>query len=504
MTFLSKNPNLNLVADSRQVNQSSVFFAILGSASDGHTYLPLAIAQGAQALVVQKEHPLAKGLNALTAKVFQVESSRKAWAEAWRQKTASPDTKLFVLGITGTNGKTSMAHMAEHILNLAKKPCAVMGTIDHHLGDKIWPTTMTTPGADILFPRLNEFIEQGAKACAMEISSHGLHQNRAEGLAIDAAIFSNLTNDHLDYHLDLHDYFASKQLLFTRLLEPSTKSSKVAVINLMDDWGTKIQISSAYKTFYLYDSGAKSFNEKKIFDFLKEQKSKFPVVACDLRILESNQYGSHFTLDIDGVNLKLQLPCVGEFQVYNWVQVVISLWDLINDPEIFRQASLTFAGVPGRLQKVLAPGSDKNIFIDYAHTPDALERALQSLKRTTDSGSITVVFGCGGDRDQSKRPLMAKVSESGADHVIVTNDNPRTEDPEKIANQILAGFKKIKPEVILDRQSAIAAGINKLKTSEDILLIAGKGHEDYQILGTQKIHFSDYEQALKLIHKGEI
>ncbi len=547
LSFVSQHPEWIPVADSRQVNEHSIFFAIAGTQSDGHAYIPEVIKKGVAALVLQEEPsslssataslgkprlkkenftasaeqlPRASSIAAksalknFTGDVFYVPNSRKAWAEVWRHRSGCPDEKLFLVGITGTNGKTSMAHMAEHILNIAGDTCAVMGTINHHLQDKVWPTAMTTPGADILFPRLKEFLAEGAKACALEISSHGLDQNRAENLNLNAAIFSNLTNDHLDYHKGLEDYFLAKEKLFTRLLTPSQKKKKIAVINLMDDWAKKIILSKKYKTMYLYEKDSDTVSHQHRMDFIAEQRKKYPVYTCEIEIIKSDQHGSQICLHVEEKNDKgelektkigMNLPVVGRFQAYNWAQVALSVRDHIGNDAVLQRAAQTFSGIPGRLQKVILDQSFKNVFVDYAHTPDALMRSLESLRQIT-KGQIVVVFGCGGDRDKAKRPLMAQVAERGADQIIVTNDNPRTENPEDIVQDILSGFdpeREALPWILMDRKQAIAKGLELLKSADDVLLIAGKGHENYQIVGEQKNHFSDYETAYELLQKGE-
>lgn len=512
LSFISQNPELNLVSDSRAVNEQSLFFAIVGSQSDGHDYLEQVTQKKAAGLVLQTGHPSIEGkaLQEYSGQIFYLPNTRKAWAEAWKIKSGSIDEKLFILGVTGTNGKTSMVNMAEHILNSADQACAVMGTINHHLLNKVWPTTMTTPGSEILYPRLQEFYAEGAKACAMEISSHGLDQRRTEGLNINAAIFSNLTNDHLDYHKDLDEYFLAKEKLFTQLLAPSNKKNKVAVINLMDAWGSKVIINKKYKTYYLYEKDLNAEAHERRMSFIAAQKKKYNVVSCEIEIVKSDQYGSRMIVTIEedaplkgaknqAAKIGFNLPIVGKFQAMNWAQVALALRDHVNNDAVLQSAAQTFAGIPGRLQKVQSR-SHKNIFVDYAHTPDALQRSLESLRQIT-KGQVVVIFGCGGDRDKAKRPEMAQVAERLADHVIVTNDNPRTESPEAIAEEILQGFEEMKPKVLLDRKAAIEAGVASIESADDVLLIAGKGHEDYQIFGNERVHFSDYETAFEILQR---
>lgn len=534
--FLKTHTNLKLVSDSRSADSESLFVAIRGSTSDGHKYLQSVYDQGCRHFIVEEDSVISKFKSTTFLKV---ESTRKAWSQAWRLKSITPDQDLTVLAVTGTNGKTSITLMIEHILNASNISCAVMGTIDHHLKleseTKIWPSNLTTPGAEILYPRLSEMKALGAQAVALEISSHALDQNRAEELQLDVAIFSNLTEDHLDYHPDLNHYYESKLKLFEKLLQESSKSLKVSVLNYMDPWVrryepkfglTEILVEGYQKLedfghnvrtnilrikkhslsgleFELQLDARGDIKSSPASIFNAEPKMKSKMQASDKSVLNSH-------------TLKFNLPVMGHFQALNWCQAVLACIPVLTSKlqatqtkeDMFakiQNAAKSFTGVPGRLQKVLTE-KPKAVFVDYAHTPDALERTLKSLRDICE-GKLIVIFGCGGDRDKAKRPLMAKVAEQYSDIQIITNDNPRTEDPKDILQDILSGFssptadsKAAGPQIELDRKKAISQGLNLLKSSKDVLLIAGKGHEDYQILKNETIQFSDYAVALELLN----
>ena len=553
--FLKSYNHLELVSDSRRANAGSLFVAIRGTSHDGHKFLEEVYKQGCRHFVVEDDQAL---VNLNSIKYIKVKNTRSAWASAWKYRSDHLLQNSFLCAVTGTNGKTSITMMIEHILNSCKVPCAVMGTIDHHLRvagqNKVWPSNLTTPGAEILYPRLAEMSQLGAHAVAMEISSHALDQNRAEGLDLDVAIFSNLTEDHLDYHPNLEHYFESKLKLFKSLLKDSNKNHKVAVLNYMDAWVSTYCPESLDTEILIEVSDIKSLSDSskslKQIDAFKAAQHKNPKAKLNVLCLEKHSsQGLEFKLYLDVFKqgkkdrlseyLSFKLPVMGHFQALNWCQAVLaslvyftgphSLHSLehqnLSKADVYPQimdSALTFTGVPGRLQKVLTE-KPKSVFVDYAHTPDALERTLKSIKEVC-QGQVILVFGCGGDRDRFKRPLMAEVAAKWSDIQIVTNDNPRTENPEDILFEILAGFKtdsydfhnlntfenlknksaikntktsKIKIE--LDRKLAIQKGLQLLKSPEDILLIAGKGHENYQILKNETVDFSDYHIALELI-----
>lgn len=530
--FLNQHQHLHLLSDSRKAGVDSLFFAIRGTHADGHKFLKDVYEKGCRHFVVEDDSDLKNYKN---IQVLVVPNSKSAWAKAWILKTNRPDMSMFIVGVTGTNGKTSTTMMIEHIFNSMNLSCGIMGTIDHHLGTgsekKIWPTGLTTPGAEILFPRLKEMKDLGAGAVALEISSHALDQKRAEGLNLDAAVFTNLTEDHLDYHPDLKHYFESKVLLFEDLLKESLKTHKVSVLNYTDSW-----IESYLPSFgcveLLYEVSSLENLEKdvklnRLIERLKDTSKNIKINLVCIKQHSLNGLKINLLFDFKKNKtpfvLSFDLSLLGHFQAINWSQAVLVCksqleflkrqhgTEFSNSKEtlennlilslephqalVMQKAATTFKGVPGRLQKVFN-SLNKAVFVDYAHTPDALERTLKSLREVC-RGQLIVIFGCGGDRDKAKRPLMASVAAKEADIQIITNDNPRTEEPEKILEDILEGFKTTdaKPLVELDRKKAIELGLNLLQKPEDVLLIAGKGHENYQILNNKTIDFSDYETA---------
>ncbi len=531
LDFLKSHLSKSFVSDSRKADSNSVFFALRGTKHDGHDFLKSVVQQGCSCFVVE-DNSFFEDLN--NFEILVVEDSSSAWASAWKLKSQNPDQDLFLVGITGTNGKTSTSLMVEHILNHSNLPCGVLGTIDHHLTisnqTKKWPTELTTPGSDVLFPRLDQMREAGAKAVALEISSHALDQNRAKDLFLDAAIFSNLTNDHLDYHKTMEHYYLSKIKLFEELLRNSNKKNKISVLNYNDNFVKNYlpDFGQVEILLEVYDQRTLNKNTE-ILSLYHQLKSKNENSKLNLVFLKKhNLNGLKFSLILnfnpeeETHSLDFEIPILGHFQMLNWCQAVLSLNALNLPSDKIVNSSKTFLGVPGRLQKVLNTKS-KAVFVDYAHTPDALKRTLQSLRQVC-NGKLGVVFGCGGDRDNTKRPIMGQIAEEFSDFQIITNDNPRSENPNVILKQILSGFKNVPTDlkafdvnekfetsiniksshiyVEPDRKKAIQLGLNHLIDPNDVLLIAGKGHENYQILKDKTIEFSDYDTVSKLIAKG--
>ena len=332
-----------------------------------------------------------------------------------------PEKKLRLIGITGTNGKTTTAFLIHHLL----PSCGMLGTIEYRIGDHIIPATLTTPDLVTIMGLLSDMVRAGCTSCVMEVSSHALLQGRVKGLPFSDAIFTNLSQDHLDYHKTMEEYFAAKCILFENLSEDAT-----AYLNRDDPWSEKIE-TCAKKVFY------------------EKYRGEMPLAG------EFNKY-----------NVAAAVACTGKSDFTN------------------------FSGVPGRMERI-----ENDIYVDFAHTPDALASVLASLKSTC-KGKLTVVFGCGGDRDAEKRPLMGKIAKKYADRIIVTSDNPRTENPEKICREI--GCEK----VIVDRKEAIETAIFEASI-DDIVLIAGRGHEPFQTIGTQKIPFDDRKIAKEACAKSE-
>lgn len=468
---------VGVTAEAKKVQLGFAFVAIRGTKFDGHAFIGEAIERGCVALVVEDKERVPAGFSGF---VLQVPNTRLALDILASRFYEEPSHELFCFGVTGTNGKTSITFLIEHILGQMNIRTGVMGTIHHRVGEKIWPTQMTTPGPLELQQRLREFVDAGAKAVAMEITSHALDQKRADSVSFNTVIFSNLTRDHLDYHKTMKAYFAAKQRLFTDLIRKSYKYPIYAIINTQDSYGRKLKVADP-AVLWTYGARDSDFRHK---------------------ILKSDFSGTHFQLQSQFGEQKIFIPQPGEHNVLNTIAAMIAALSAGVPLARSAQALAEFKGVPGRLQRLPTKG-DVHVFVDYAHTPDALENVLVTLNKVRKSNKtknrIFTVFGCGGDRDPGKRPQMAKIAERLSDFSIVTSDNPRTEDPQKIVNDIVKGFTKSKShEVILDRREAITKGVSMLKKG-DVLLIAGKGHEDYQIIGEQRFPFSDFEVAKEVL-----
>ena len=472
-----------LFFDARKMIPDAVFFAIPGVKNDGHHFIPQAIEKGAIALVVENELNVPESFSGM---VYIVPSSREALDLVSAKFYEFPSDKLFCIGVTGTNGKTSITYILEHILNYNKKLTGVMGTVNHRVGDKIWDSQMTTPDPVTLQSRLKDFVEERAFAAAMEVSSHALEQKRANSVHFNTVVFTNLTLDHLDYHQTMQNYFAAKQKLFTDLMWSSKKRPLFAVVNIDDKYGRRLRTA---EPVIVWTYGQVGLSDEADFHF-KIKKMNFNETVFDL------------TTPLETKEIKIMIP--GVHTVYNVVACLATALTCGLSLDQAAQALLTFQGIPGRLQKVITNDSGKTVFVDYAHTPDALENSLNSLRKiqleSKSKGKLICIFGCGGDRDKSKRSEMAKIACARSDYVVITSDNPRTEGPEQIIKDIEAGvpvgFKNIKSEI--DREQAIRLAI-EMASDDDVILIAGKGHEDYQIIGHEKKHFNDLEVAYKYL-----
>lgn len=465
--------------DTRKMQPNSVFVAIKGSGHDGHDYLNDAIAKGAIALVVESKAKIPESYPYL---VVELPDTRAALDMLASRFYLYPSQQLFCFGVTGTNGKTSVTYILEHILNETGKKTAVMGTINHRLQEKIWPSEMTTPDPVTMQSRLREFVSEGAVAVAMEVSSHALDQKRIQSVNFDTVIFTNLTLDHLDYHKTMQNYFEAKQKLFTDMMWLSLKSPKFAVINVDDSYGRRLKVAD-HVVAWTYGQTESDFQ-------FKIKKMNFTETEIEIKTAVET--------------MNVTLPVSGQHSVYNIVaSAVAALSCGISLAQSFK-ALQNFKGVPGRLEKVES-SSDKIVFVDYAHTPDALENVLTAIRQVRETSKlptrILTVFGCGGDRDKSKRPLMAGIAARLSDEVIVTSDNPRTEQPQAIIEDIVKGFaaEQTHYSVEIDRERAIQKAVNRAKPG-DVVLIAGKGHEDYQIIGTEKKYFSDVAVAQKYLN----
>lgn len=456
-----------LCDDSRKVKPGNLFFSI--PAEGFEMFARNAVAAGAVAVV--GETPAPEGL---ASKWIQVSDVKVARLEVAQMFYKNPFDKLCCHAVTGTNGKTTSAFLMNAMLESAGHKVALLGTIMNKIGDSAVPATLTTPGLLDLFAFADRAVKAGCTDLVMETSSHSLHQGRVAGIRFRSGLFSNLTQDHLDYHKTMDAYFEAKKLLFTRYLA----EDGVAVVNVDDDHGEKLYKELACKKVAVSRLG-------KEFAFVKPQGA-----------VKNTEDGLEFTLPMIAKE-PFETPLCGDFNVDN-VLLVLAWANAVGVSELAMRAALATVRVPGRFEKVWNKNG-KHVIVDYAHTPDALERVL-STARSLCRGTLSVVFGCGGDRDKTKRPIMGGIAERMADKAWLTSDNPRTEVPGDIINDVRAGMTTKKFEVIEDRAQAIEKACAAL-CDGDWLVIAGKGHEDYQIVGKTKHHFDDREEAVKAMEK---
>ncbi|HET9002717.1 MAG TPA: UDP-N-acetylmuramoyl-L-alanyl-D-glutamate--2,6-diaminopimelate ligase [Gemmatimonadaceae bacterium] len=449
--------------DSRAANAGTLFVAVRGSVRDGHDYLPTVEAQGAPAAIVEDE-------NRTTLPVIVVNDARRAAAAAAAVRHGDPARKVEIVGVTGTNGKTTTVGLLRHLLDGAGGRAASIGTLGILVGSAGEPLEggggLTTPGPIELQRVLAELVARGVTRVAMEVSSHSLHQHRVEGLVFAAGVFTNLTRDHLDYHGTMEEYLAAKALL-VGLLAPGG----VAVVNADDAaWN---QLPPAPKRLTFSAAGGDA-----------------DVRALDVRY---RPRGSEWTLAIGAERAPVTLPLIGDFNVANALAAAGAA-SAVGVPTATIAERLSRAPqVPGRLELL---HDTPAVLRDYAHTPDALERALGAV-RPFATGKLIVVFGCSGDRDKGKRPVMGDIASRMADVAIVTSDNPRTEDPERILDEIEAGMGRRPHERVEDRRTAIARAL-AIAGADDVIVLAGKGHETYQVRGTVKLHFDEKEIVQEL------
>jgi UDP-N-acetylmuramoyl-L-alanyl-D-glutamate--2,6-diaminopimelate ligase len=455
----------DLAYDNRLVQPGTLFFCVPGSTRDGHDFAADAIARGAVALIVERDLPL-------DVPQIKVESVRAAMAPAAAAFYGDPTKTLQTVGITGTNGKTTTAFLVRALLEADGRQTGLLGTVKSIIGGTEHAVQRTTPEAIDLQRTFREMLDAGDQAAVMEVSSHALELRRADAIHFAAAIFTNLTQDHLDFHLTMENYFAAKRMLFVPETPPA------AVINVDDPYGARLAAELEAPTTFALRSDA---------DYRATK------VATGLS-------GSEFTVETPDGSIKLSSPLRGEFNVDNVLGALAAARGLGVPLETCRRAIAAAGQVPGRFETVDA-GQDFAVLVDYAHTPDSLENVLTAARKLTESRLI-IVFGCGGDRDRGKRPLMGEIAGRLADLAIVTSDNPRSEDPEAILTEVLAGMKdataRVESEV--DRRRAIARAIEAARTG-DVVVIAGKGHEQGQEFAHgHKIDFDDVTVAREILH----
>lgn len=478
---------VDITADSRQVHPGSVFVAIPGTRFDGHDYIEAALAAGAT--IVVQSRPLQPGG---VGSFLRVADPRTVYSQLCPRLYGYPSRALRLIGVTGTNGKTSTTLIIRHLLNSAGLRCAALGTLGllRHDGDGFESTGLTTPDAKLTQQLLKSCVDAGATHLVMEVSSHALDQGRVIGLEFAGGVFTNLSQDHFDYHGTVAAYLEAKALLFTYHLP---LSGGYSVLNVDDPAGQEYA-RRAGGIKVLYGSGEKANLQ------INELHNAAGALSWDIELLNGVWSGR---VPAGSTTQHLQTKLTGRYNAYNCTAAAaVALLEGLSLEQVGAGLA-SFSGVPGRLQGV-ENRAGVHVYVDYAHTPDALDNVLAALNEVRPQGArIITVFGCGGDRDNAKRPLMAKAAQAASDVVVVTSDNPRTEDPEKIIEQIMVGVDAGRPDPAVgvqavyrevDRRAAIKLALSKARPG-DIVLIAGKGHEDYQILGEEKIHFSDVEEA---------
>ncbi len=466
-----------ITISSLEVKQGFLFVAVKGSRRDGHSYVASTVSSGAAAVAVER---ISDDIRKLGVPVAITRDSRLTAARAASNFHRNPSSEMKVVGITGTNGKTTVAHMVESVWKLERKNAGILGTIENRYMGKTTPSVLTTLDQVKLMETMREMKDMGVTNLVLEVSSHALDLKRVDSCHFDVGVFTNLTQDHLDYHITIENYFKAKQRFFTELLERSEKQNTCAVVNADDPFANRIPAPEKGRRI----------------TFSAEKK-------------DSDIFAKRFTIDSRGINSTLATPwgkveinskLMGRHNLYNIMAATGALLSLHSSPDVISRALSAFARIPGRLEKI-ENSAGIDVFLDYAHTPDALRNVLECLTPLRTRRLITVV-GSGGDRDRGKRPLMAAVCREYSDLLILTSDNPRTEDPESIIADMAEGVEAKDPGVItvIDRDLAIKHAVD-ISRAGDILLIAGKGHEDYQIIGNEKIHFSDRYTVKKYLNE---
>ncbi len=478
-----------LACDSRRVREGYVFFALAGQSADGHDYVEEAVRRGAAAVVVERSVPVSP-----EAACVRVPDTRQAVAHAAAVFFGRPSRGLVLVGVTGTNGKTTVTYLLDAIFSAAGHPCGVIGTISQRYGRWQRPAPLTTPESIDIEELLSDMAAAGVRFVAMEVSSHALDLRRVHGLDFDGAVFTNLSRDHLDYHRDMETYFASKTRLFTDCLPASVKERPFAVVNADDPRGPEL-------AHLAEEAGLATLTYGR-----SPERDIHPVA------FESGLDGLKGTLACGEQRIEFESALMGDLNLENILAAAGAAWALGLGPEAIAAGLSRLERVPGRLERV--PNNlGITLVVDYAHTPDALAKVIRALRALTRERLITV-FGCGGDRDPGKRAVMGEIAAAESDCVVLTSDNPRGEDPLAIIRDIEEGVRgrgmkrlgdsgaaapqagyRVEP----DRRSAIRLGLS-MATPGDVLLVAGKGHEDYQIVGKQRLRFDDRQVLREEVH----
>lgn len=444
--------------DTRIIKKGEAFFALSGVKDDGTSFAKEACEKGACAIIAERPFDAE-----LSAPVIIVKDVREAFARACFAYCGDPQKKLKLIGVTGTNGKTTITNLVKKILSDAGKKCAMFTTVGYDVCGAFYPSTHTTPPPEKLAPLFAQAVENGAEYAVMEVSSHSIAQKRVGALDFEVGIFTNITRDHLDYHKTMEEYTRVKASFFSRC--------KNSVINLDDEKAQDMARNALDKVFFVSE---------------KDERADFFIKDIDIAV-----HGMSYTLAFGGDEMKISVPLAGDFNIYNTAQAAIAAKLLgIGEDDIIRSLC-TFSGVDGRMEMVCREKLPFSVIIDYAHTPDALEKALSACKKIT-SGKLWCVFGCGGDRDHGKRPEMGNIASRLADIAVITSDNPRTEEPLAIMNDIIGGISSENKDyiAIVDRKEAIEYALSHAQKGDTILL-AGKGHETYIDDKNGKHYFSE-------------
>lgn len=456
--------------DSREVKPGHLFIGVPGVNNDGRAFVANAVDNGATVLLLEAEGSVDVPVEGIP--VLQVQNLRQHLGLILNRFYEFPSSRLKVIGVTGTNGKTTCTQLLGRILDRPDQRCAIIGTLGNGFPGALESATHTTPDVATMHRLLSDFVAQGARALCMEVSSHALEQDRVAGINFNIAVFTNLTRDHLDYHGDMESYAAAKARLF------AVDGLEVAIINMDDEFGR--ELAAGLKDVEVIGYG---------------------ITRGDVRAenIHAQADGTAMTLLIGDKRYDVRSGIYGDFNVSNLLAVTCVLKAMEWTDEEIVSALSKVAPVPGRMERFGHAGNGPVVVVDYAHTPDALQHALAALRPHT-QGTLWCVFGCGGDRDRGKRPLMGKAADELADHVVLTDDNPRTEAPEQIIKEIEQGMHR-PHRVVRPRERAVRETIAEARMS-DLILLAGKGHEDYQEIGKERLHYSDRELVQEIL--GEV
>jgi UDP-N-acetylmuramoyl-L-alanyl-D-glutamate--2,6-diaminopimelate ligase len=462
--------------DSRKVEREHLFVALRGTATDGHRFIERAVAKGSKVIVMEDDNALPDPffMHAGVVKVV-VSDSRKALALLSANFYDHPSRKLRLVGVTGTNGKTTTTHLIKSILEASGERVGLIGTIEYMIGVETVPATHTTPESLELNQLFAEMVAKGCSVAVMEVSSHSLAMHRVHGLDFNVGVFTNLTQDHLDFHGSMGQYFGAKQMLFDEMT-----SSSFAVLNSDDSYSARIaERSKATKLTYGVSSPA----------------------DVRARSVDLSVRGTTFQVERDGVSATVSTSLTGRFNVYNILAAYSTGVALGIEEQKIIEGIRQLKAVRGRFEQIISPNGWTAI-LDYAHTPDALENSLKTVHDVLPKGGdgrVITVFGCGGNRDRGKRPKMGRIATEFSDVIVITSDNPRNEDPQAIIDEISAGVisgKEVRTEI--NRRKAIKMALD-LARAGDVVLVAGKGHENYQVVGDTKHHFDDREEIEQFI-----